>query len=377
MKIPLFKIYSDNQDIKAITEAIKAERNWAIGPQVEQFEKKLASYLGVKYALVFNSGTSALHGLMLALGIGLGDEVIVPSFTFIATANAPIFVGAKPVFAEIESKTFGLDPADVEKKITKKTKAIMPIHYGGSSCQIKALKKIAQKHHLFLIEDAAESLGAKVGKQKVGSFGQAAILSFCQNKIITTGEGGAVVTNSPKIYEWLKLIRSHGRREKQNYFSSTQKANYVSLGYNFRMSNIAAALGVSQLQKIDKIIAQRRKNAAYLNKKLNILEDKIVLPGSLKNYFHVFQMYTIMVKDGEKTRNNLKNYLEKNGITAKIYFDPVHLSAFYRRKFAFQKGALPITEKIAQEALSLPLYPGLTQKEMDYIANNLISFFRK
>jgi len=143
------------------------------------------------------------------------------------------------------------------------------------------------------------------------------------------------------------------------------------------MSNIAAALGVSQLQKIDKIIAQRRKNAAYLNKKLNILEDKIVLPGSLKNYFHVFQMYTIMVKDGEKTRNNLKNYLEKNGITAKIYFDPVHLSAFYRRKFAFQKGALPITEKIAQEALSLPLYPGLTQKEMDYIANNLISFFRK
>lgn len=376
IQIPLFKIYSDNQDVKAISKTIKAGRDWAIGPQVEQFEKKLASYLGVRYVLVFNSGTSALHGLMLALGIGLGDEVIVPSFTFIATANAPLFTGAKPVFAEIESKTYGLDPVDVEKKITKKTKAIMPIHYGGCPCQIKALKKVAQKHHLFLIEDAAEALGAKIGKQKVGSFGQAAILSFCQNKVITTGEGGAVVTDSPKIYEKLKLIRSHGRREKQNYFSSTQKANYVSLGYNFRMSNIAAVLGLAQLQKIEKIIQQRKQKAQYFNARLASL-PQIIPPISPAGYSAVYQMYTIRINGKPQLRDKLKNYLNQSGIMSKIYFGPVHLTPFYRKKFGYKKAVLPFTEKISQEVLTLPLYPDLSVKEMDFIIQTINNFFKK
>ena len=215
-KIPLFKIYWDKKDITAISDTIKKGTGWAVGPNVEKFEKEISKYIGVKYALVFNSGTSALHSLLLSYRIGPGDEIIVPSFTFIATANAVLFVGAKPIFAEIEEDTLGLDPKDIEKKITSKTKAIIVVHYGGSPCKIEEIKKIAKKYNLILIEDAAESLGAKFRDKKIGALGDSAILSFCQNKIITTGEGGAVVTNSKEIYEKLKLIRSHGRLENEN-----------------------------------------------------------------------------------------------------------------------------------------------------------------
>ncbi len=217
-RIPLFKIYWDKKDIKSVTDVIKSGTHWAIGPKIEKFEKAVASYVGIKYALAFNSGTSALHALMLAYGFGQGDEIIVPSFSFIATANAPLFVGAKPVFAEIEEKTFGIDPLDIQKRITKKTKAIMPMHYGGSACQIKEIKKIADKHNLILIEDAAESLGTMIGNKKVGTFGDSAMFSFCGPKVITTGEGGVIVTNNKKLYEKMKTIRSHGSLETSNYF---------------------------------------------------------------------------------------------------------------------------------------------------------------
>ena len=217
--------------------------NWAAGPDVQAFEQEIAQYIGTKYALTFSSGTSALHAVLMAHSIGRNDEVIVPSFTFIATANSPLFVGAKPVFADIENKTYGLDPVDVNEKITKKTRAIMPIHYGGCPCRIKELREIADDNNLILIEDAAESFGAKIQDQKVGTFGESAMMSFCQNKIITTGEGGAIVTNSRDVYERMKLIRSHGRLETADYFSTTETMDYITLGFNFRISSITAALG--------------------------------------------------------------------------------------------------------------------------------------
>ena len=250
-KIPLFKIYWDEDDVKSVSDSISAGMNWATGPNIEKFENLISEYLGVKYAVTFNSGTSALFSLLIVENISGGDEVIVPSFTFIATANAPLFTGARPVFADIEDETFGLDPEDVRKKITSKTKVILPVHYGGSPCRIKELKEIAEDNDLLLIEDAAEALGAKVEGSLVGTFGKASILSFCANKVITTGEGGAVVTDSKDIYEKLRLIRSHGRAETNNYFESTKYMDYVSLGYNFRISNITAALGVAQIRKID------------------------------------------------------------------------------------------------------------------------------
>lgn len=375
-KIPLFKIYWDKKDVGAVSKVIKSGMNWATGSNIEKLERKLANYLGIKYALVFNSGTSGLHALMIAYNIKPKDEVIVPSFTFIATANTSLFVGAKPVFAEIEEKTFGLDPDDVKKKITKKTKAIIPVHYGGCSCRIRELRRIAKKHKLILMEDAAESLGARIGNKKVGTFGEAAMFSFCAPKVITTGEGGVVVTNSKKIYEKLKLIRSHGRAETADYFSSARHMDYIALGYNFRMSNIIAALGISQFKKINKAIKMRRRNAAYLTKKLNSLKE-IILPEPPKGYFHLYQMYTIRVKKGKKIRDALKDYLNKKGIGAKIYFEPVHLTNFYKSLFKYKKGDLPVTEKISNQALTLPMYPTLTKKEMDFMIKEIQNFFKK
>lgn len=375
MKIPLFKIYTDKEDINSVSSVIKSGMNWAIGPKIEEFEKTVAKYVGVKYAVAFNSGTSALHTLMLAYGFGKDDEIIVPSFSFIATANSPLFVGAKPVFAEIENQTFGLDPKDVEKKITKNTKAIITVHYGGSACQIEEIKKIAKKYNLILIEDAAESLGTMVGRKMVGSFGDSAIFSFCGPKIITTGEGGIAVTNNKDIYEKFKLIRSHGRLETVNYFLATGHIDYIQLGYNFRMSNITAVLGLSQFKKIDKIIKMRRKNVLYLSKKLIDLND-IIIPEVPENDFVSYQMFTIKLKSGKRIRDALKDYLNKKGIMAKVYFEPIHMTKFYKDKFGYKNGDLPITEKISDQVLTLPMYPSLTKKEMDYIIKTIKSFFK-
>jgi len=374
-KLPLFKTYWDEEDLKNVTKVIKRGSYWATGPEIKEFEKKIAEYVGAKYAITFNSGTSALHALLLAYDLKQGDEVIVPSFTFIATANAPLFVGAKPVFAEIEDRTYGLDPEDVKKRITPKTKAIIPIHYGGCPCLIRELKEIAEDRNLLLIEDAAESLGAKINDKKVGTFGDSAMFSFCQNKVISTGEGGAITTDSKEIYEKLKLIRSHGRLETQDYFSSTGSMDYVTQGYNFRMPTMNAALGLSQLKKIDKVIKMRRDKAEYMTKKLSRIKE-ITLPTAPPDYFHVYQMYTIRINDTNQIRDKLIQYLAEKGIMSKVYFDPIHLTHFYRNKFGFKKDDLPITEKISKQVLSLPLYPTLTEKEIDYITNNIYNFFK-
>ena len=372
--IPLFKIYWDEEDVEAVADAIKAGMNWAVGPNIVDLEDLIANYVGTKYALTFNSGTSALHAALLAHGIKEGDEVIVPSFTFIATANAPLFVGAKPIFADIEEVTFGLDPEDVNEKITEKTKAIMPIHYGGCPCKIRELKEIAEDNNILLIEDAAESLGAKIKEQKVGTFGDFALLSFCQNKVVTTGDGGAIVTDLREIYEKLKLIRSHGRLETSDYFSSSEYMDYVTLGYNFRMSNITASLGIAQLKKADKIIELRRRNAKYLTTKLNHEVKEMITPTPPKDYFHIYQMFTIRVKEPKEKREDLKKYLTNNGIMSKVYFEPVHLTSFYKNQLKYDCN-LPVTEKVSNDVLTLPIYPTLTKEEMKYIVEEIKRFF--
>lgn len=369
-KIPLFKIFWDKEDIRLVSSAIERGMFWAIGPQIEEFEKGISKYIGAKYCAVFNSGTSALHAALLAHGIGNGDEVIVPSFTFIATANAPLFIGARPVFADIEEKSYGLDPEDVKEKITKKTKAIIPVHYGGCPCLIRELKEIARDNDLVLIEDAAEAFGGRIGGQKVGTFGDAAVFSFCSNKVITTGEGGAVVTKSKEVHEKLKLIRSHGRLESTDYFASPEYMDYVDLGYNFRMSNLTAALGVTQLKKADKLIKMRRKNAEYLTKKLSAI-DGVIPPSAPKDYFHVYQMYTIRM---ERSRDDLLKHLARRGIMTKVFFHPVHLTHFYRKKLGY-KVRLPVTERVSKRVLTLPIYPSLKRGEMDYIIEAIETFF--
>jgi len=372
-KVPLFKIYWDDADVRSVSEAIKRGAYWATGPNIKSFEEKIAEFVNVRYAVVFNSGTSALHAALIACGIKEGDEVIVPSFTFIATANAPLFVGAKPVFADIEERTFGLDPEDVKERITPKSRAIIPIHYGGCPCLIKELKEIAEDHNLILIEDAAESFGARIRDKKVGTFGDLAMFSFCQNKIITTGEGGAMVTDSKEIYEKLKLIRSHGRLETQDYFHSTKHMDYVTLGYNFRMSNIAAALGISQIKKVDKLIEMRRKNAKYMTDGLKRLKE-VTVPSTPRGYYHVYQMYTIRVN--ANSRDELMRYLANKGIMTKIYFPPVHLTHFYKNELKY-KCELPATEEISRQVLTLPMYPTLKKEEMDLVIREVENFFER
>jgi len=371
-KIPLYKIHISSADTKSVTNVLNRNMDWAIGPEIQKFEKKLADYVGTKFCLAFNSGTSALHASLVSIALKTNQEVLVPSFTFIATANSVLMAGGIPHFIDIEKETFGLDPKQTELSISKNVKAIIPIHYAGLPCKIEELRQIADRKKIYLIEDAAESLGSKINKKKIGIFGDLSILSFAPNKIITTGEGGAVLTNSKKLYEKLKLIRSHGRLENSNYFSSSIKPKYVTLGYNWRMSSMIAALGISQLNRVEKLISMRRKNASFLSTKMKNFSE-ITLPSELKNSKHVFQLYSILLPNSQR-KTELMNFLTKKGIMTKVYFEPIHKSEFYK-KIKFKQSNLQNTEEIANRILSLPMYPSLTKKELQYMINSISEFF--
>jgi perosamine synthetase len=373
--IPLYKIYSDDEDVKLISKVIKRGRDWAIGPEIDEFENDIKNYVGTDYCVALNSGTSALHATLLAYGLGNGDEIIVPSFSFISTANSVLFVNGKPKFADIEEETFGLNPDSISNVINSKTKAIIPMDYGGLSCKISDISEVAKKNHLILIEDAAECLGSTVNGSKVGSQSDSAIFSFCGNKVLTTGEGGAVVTDSKKIYEKIKLIRSHGRQDSINYFKNPSKSQYLSLGYNWRMSSLTAALGISQLKKLDKIIKMRQKNAKQLISKLAKFKE-ISISDPPNGYEHIYQMFTIKL-NSKKIRDSLHNFLKKKRIFSKVYFFPIHLTDFYKKNFPNSGKFLPNTEKLSNQLLTLPLYPNMTSEEKQYLIESISEFFEK
>lgn len=369
-KIPLYKVLVDKEDELSVRNVIKRGSFWALGPEIENFEYELAKYVQMKYCLTFNSGTSALHAALIALGISNGNEVIVPSFTFISTVNSALMVNAKPKFCDIEPSQYGLDPIKLQKGISKKTRCVIPVHYAGLPCQINEIKKICNDNNIPLLEDAAESLGAKIRNKFVGSFGEISMFSFAGNKVLTTGEGGALVTNSKILYEKLKLIRSHGRDDAGNYFSSNTVSNYVSLGYNWRMSSITAALGLSQLSKLEKLIQIRRKHSLYLSQKLSKI-DIIETPNEPKNHRHVFQLYSILLPN-QQIRDKLMKFLTSKRIMTKIFFSPVHLTNFYQKQK--QNIPLSITENISKRIVSLPMYPGMKKDDLDYICDNILEF---
>ena len=374
-KLPLYKIYTDDEDVNLITKIIKRGSNWAIGPEIEEFESAISNYVGVDYCTVLNSGTSSLHATLLAFELGNGDEILVPSFSFVSTANSVLFVNATPSFVDIEEKTFGLNPELIKEKISSSTKAIIPMDYGGMSCQISEIKKHAENNDLLLIEDCAESLGSSINGKKVGSISDAAIFSFCGNKVLTTGEGGAVVTNSRDIYDKIKLIRSHGRLDQTNYFENPSSSQYLTLGYNWRMSSITAALGLTQLNKLEKIIKMRKNNANYLSSKLSKF-SQIKVPTPPNGYDHIYQMFTIRLPD-RNIRNSLHDFLTSRRIFSKVYFTPIHTTSFYQQKFSIDNNSLPITEKISNQVLTLPLYPNMTMEEKDLLVQTISEFFEE
>ena len=371
-KIPLYKIFTDSEDNRAVNKVLQRGMDWAIGPEIAEFEKKLASYIGTKYCIAFNSGTSAGHAALLAININSG-EVIVPSFTFISTANWPLMVNAKPKFVDIEEENFGLNPERVKSEITKNTKAIIPIHYGGLPCKIIEINRIARNKKIPLIEDCAEAFGTKIKGVSVGTFGQMSIFSFAPNKILTTGEGGAICTDSRKIFEKLQLIRSHGRLINENYFKTSQLPNYISIGYNWRMSSMTAALGLSQFDKLDRIIQLRRRHARFYVSKLKKINE-IKLPDEPKDHLHVYQLFTIQLKNN-LIRHKLQKFLASKGIMTKVFFEPIHLSKFYK-KSGFGKKSLSNTEKISRTVLSLPIFPGLKSEEITHICDSINEFFQ-
>jgi len=372
-KIPLYKIYSDEEDVNLITKIIKRGKQWAMGPEIEELEKALSNYVGTEYCIALNSGTSALHSTLLAYGLGKGDDVIVPSFSFISTANSVLFVDSNPIFVDIEEETYGLDPSLILNNLTTSTKAILPMDYAGMSCNIFDIKIIAEENNLILIEDAAEGLGSSIKGKKTGSISDSAIFSFCGNKVLTTGEGGAVVTNSKEIYEKIKLIRSHGRLDSISYFDNPDSSKYNMLGYNWRMSSLTASLGISQLQKLDKIIKMRQENAKYISNKLSKCKE-IRLPIPPNGYEHIYQMYSIRVQN-QKIRDGLQKYLLEKQIFSKVYFKPIHKMEFYKNQKKNTKEFLPITEKISNTILTIPLYPNMTMEEKDYLTNSILEFF--
>ena len=374
-KIPLFKTHWQQDNIDAVNRVISRGSYWATGPEIEEFEQELAKFNNQKYALTFNSGTSALHAMYLAVDVK-GKEVICPSFTFVATANAIVAAGGIPIFAESEEETFGLDAEDVKKRITPNTKAIIALHYaGGVSRDIEKLQQLAKEHNLILLEDNAHSLGVKKNNQLCGTFGKAAALSFCQNKLITTGEGGAIITNSKEIYEKMKLIRSHGRVESiaGDYFSHTGDNDYVEVGFNFRMPTMCAALGLSQLKHFQETMNLRITAGNYLNEHLKKIKE-LTAPEPHHNSDHFYQMYTIKLQD-QATRDALQKHLEQKSIMSKVYYNPVHLKTFYRKNYNYKAGSLPKTEAIANKILTLPIYPGMPQAECDEIINSIKEFF--
>jgi perosamine synthetase len=371
--LPLYKIYTDDEDIQIITNIVKRGSNWAIGPEILEFENEIKNRIGVDYCLTLNSGTSALHATLLAHNISNSHEVIIPSFSFIATANTVSLVNAHPIFCDIEEETFGLDPEKIPQLITKNTQAIMPMDYGGSSCKIFDIQNIAKENDLILIEDAAESFGATIKNKNVGSISDVSIFSFCGNKVLTTGEGGAIVTNSKEIYEKIKLIRSHGRVDKKNYFDDISSPNYLNPGYNWRMSSITAGLGISQIKKLDKIIDSRRKNAQYISSRISKYKQLFV-PNESSNSKHIFQMYSVRLLN-TKIRNTLQQFLTSKKIFSKVYFDPIHETNYYQNLNKQNNLHLEITEKISSQILTLPMYPNMTNEEKIYLIDSIGEFF--
>jgi dTDP-4-amino-4,6-dideoxygalactose transaminase len=330
----------------------------AQGPRVKAFEESFAAMCGVKFAIATSSGTTALHAALLAHGLGPGDEVITTPFTFIASANAILYTGARPVFVDIEPRTFNIDVGKIEAAITPNTKAILPVHLYGLSCDMDPIMRLAEKYKLAVIEDACQSHGATYQSKRVGSFGTGTF-SLYPTKNITSAEGGMITTNVETLAEECRVLRQHGMRRR--YY-------HDELGFNFRMTDVHAAIGLAQLKKLDGFNAARRANAAYLNAHLKGVET----PYVPENREHVFHQYTIRVPDGK--RDALRAHLQEKGIGSEVYYPvPVHLQSFYTSELGFQIN-LPQSEQAAAEVLSIPVHPGLSRQDLETIAGAINAF---
>jgi len=336
----------------------------SLGPKIGEFEQVFADYAGAAHAIGVNSGTSGLHLAMIAAGIGPGDEVITPSFSFIASANCVLYERGKPVFVDIDLSTGNIDPACIEAAITPRAKAIIPVHAFGQPADMDPILDIAARHNLAVVEDACEALGAEYKGRQAGTLGDAAVFAFYPNKQMTTGEGGMVVTDNE---DWANLFRSL-RNQGRDVFDAW--LNHTRLGYNYRLDELSAALGLAQIGRIEELLAKRAQVAAWYNERI----DEI--PGIRKPFISdtttkmSWFVYVIRCEDGV-SRNELMEHLEQQGVPSRPYFTPIHLQPFYQREFGWKRGDLPNTEKAGDTFLALPFSGVMTEEQVDYVAHRL------
>lgn len=375
------KIYSYGKQsisFSDIWEVIKTLKSpWLTqGPRVREFEECLCSYTGAKYAVAVSNGTAALHLAMRAIGLSIGDEVITSPVTFLASANCVLYAGGKVAFADIEADTACIDPDEIKKHVNKRTKAIIPVHFAGQSCDMVAINKIAKRNKLYIVEDAAHAIGSEYKNEIVGSctYSDMAIFSFHPVKTISTGEGGAISTNSKEYYEKLLMLRSHGMTKSIDNFQQYDPINDGSwfyemqmLGYNYRLTDIQAALGISQMKRLERFVKRRREIVALY--KESFKDSKIfsflVERNDSRAAFHLFPLLIDFIK----LNQNKKIFMEKiksRGLNLQVHYIPVHLQPYYKQ-FGYRKGDFPIAENFYQQTLSLPLYPDLSDRDVSNI----------
>jgi UDP-4-amino-4,6-dideoxy-N-acetyl-beta-L-altrosamine transaminase len=363
----------EKEDIDAVIDVLTSD--WlTTGPYIEKFENSLCEYTGAHHAVVVNSATSALDIAVQALELPPGSEVISTAFTFAATNNALLFNGLTPVFADIQRETRNIDPEDIRRKITGNTRAIMVVDYAGHPCDLDEIREIAEENDLFLIEDAAHALGSSYKGKKIGTFADITVFSFHPVKPITTGEGGAALTDNFDLAEKMRLLRSHGIRKESKpgeEMGISWQYDMIHLGRNYRLTDIQAALGLSQMKKLDLFIRKRNELALQYQKELSDVPF-IQLPNTKKNVLHGWHLYTVLVRN--INRNHFFGYLREKGIGVNVHYIPTYRFSYYQRHVPTDYSHFPVTEEIFQRIITLPLFPNLDTQTLDYIIEKIRAY---
>jgi perosamine synthetase len=357
---PTARPYIKNKEERYVLQALRSGV-LSIGPFIEKFEKLFAKKLGVKHAIAVSSGTAGLHLALIAAGIKEGDEVITSPYSFVASSNAILYVGARPVFVDIDPKTYNIDPKKIEAAITKKTKGIMPVHIFGQPSDMSPIMEIARNYNLVVIEDACESLMSSYRGKKAGTFGQSAVFAFYANKQITTGEGGMIITDDSKVEELCRSMRNQGRAPNMQWL------DHDRLGYNYRMDEMSAAVGLAQLENLSFLIKKRQELAKWYAEALKPLSNLLTVPYTAPDSTNTWFVYVIRLNNPSLDRDRIIEELAIVGVHSKPYLPSIHTFQFYR-DMGYKEGQYPVSEAASRSTLALPFYIGLTKKDLKKIA---------